>query len=238
MTNDPHSFLEEAARYETKAVAFYDVLGWRSKIEAAGDNVERITLLKNIIRVFSALADAYKEKNPFAVRLSSFSDNVVITTEASLHSIFTLILRLGFVQLYAAQLGFWTRGGVTIGKIVHDEHVVFGPALNRAYYLESKIADKPRIVIDPECFEPFGGVTGLGDMVALEDGVHYLDIWTINFANLFATIPTQSTGAKASHILAIVLGRVLNELNGPIDDKARQRMIWLRDKLVPVMAAQ
>jgi hypothetical protein len=66
-SSDHPSFLEETARYGTKAVA----LGWKSKIEAAGDNVECITVLKNIIRLFSTLADVYKDKNPFAVRLKS-----------------------------------------------------------------------------------------------------------------------------------------------------------------------
>jgi hypothetical protein len=176
-------FLEEPAQYERRAVAFFDVMGWRRKIEAAGSDGKRVTMLKNIVMLFTRLNDAYKDINPFAVRQSTFSDNVVVSTEASTHSIFTLLIRLAMTQFVAAELGSLIRGGVTIGDIVHDEHVVFGPGLVRAYMLESTVADTPRIIVDPECFEAFKGVQNLGQLVATEDGVHFLDPWTLQFAN-------------------------------------------------------
>lgn len=45
------------------------------------------------------------------------------------------------------------RGAVTVGAIHHDQHIVFGPALNRAYELESKVAFYPRILIDTPSVE-------------------------------------------------------------------------------------
>ena len=42
------------------------------------------------------------------------------------------------------------RGGITIGKMIHSGSVGLGPALTRAYDLESQIANYPRIVIDPD----------------------------------------------------------------------------------------
>ncbi len=45
---------------------------------------------------------------------------------------------------------FICRGGIAYGDLYYDENraLLFGPAINRAYYLESKIAKYPRIVID------------------------------------------------------------------------------------------
>ena len=62
-------------------------------------------------------------------------------------------MQLGLMQLIAASQGVWVRGGVTVGNILHDDDVVFGPALNRAYELESKVAKFPRIVLDVEIDE-------------------------------------------------------------------------------------
>jgi len=42
---------------------------------------------------------------------------------------------------------------VTIGLLHHDTDIVFGPALNRAYVLESQQAQYPRIIIDPQAPE-------------------------------------------------------------------------------------
>src|SRR3954447_24142779 len=157
-------FLNEKAAYERRIVAFYDVLGWRSKIAGAGDDADKITQLKNVIRIYSMIPD--KEKYPFDYRQTTFSDNVVISTVTSKDSVFNFLLRLGFTQLLSGCLGFFIRGGVTIGDIVHDEQVVFGPGLNRAYQLESEVAQKPRIVLDPQCLEPLGGANALGSHVA------------------------------------------------------------------------
>jgi len=49
---------------------FYDVMGWQSKIEAAGVDIEKITELKNVIRLFAMLPD--KDKYPFDLRPSTF----------------------------------------------------------------------------------------------------------------------------------------------------------------------
>lgn len=40
------------------------------------------------------------------------------------------------------------RGGITYGKIFHNNEFVFGPAMNEAYRLESKLAESARIIID------------------------------------------------------------------------------------------
>ncbi len=47
---------------------------------------------------------------------------------------------------------FIVRGALTYGDIYYetDKNIYFGPAMNRAHHLESKIAKYPRIIIDPQ----------------------------------------------------------------------------------------
>ena len=51
--------------------------------------------------------------------------------------------------------GFIARGAITYGDLFYDneKNIWFGPAMNRAYFLESKKARFPRVIIDPEYAE-------------------------------------------------------------------------------------
>ena len=51
--------------------------------------------------------------------------------------------------------GFIARGAITHGDLFYDNerNIWFGPAMNRAYFLESKKARFPRVIIDPEYAE-------------------------------------------------------------------------------------
>lgn len=51
--------------------------------------------------------------------------------------------------------GFIARGAITYGDLFYDneKNIWFGPAMNRAFSLESKKARFPRVIIDPEYAE-------------------------------------------------------------------------------------
>jgi hypothetical protein len=86
-------------------------------------------------------------KKDLEIKVSTFSDNVVISQKPGQ-------TRRCFL-LGAAINGFLLRGGVTVGDVVHEDEIVFGPGLNRAYYLERKIARYPRFVLAPDCISEF-----------------------------------------------------------------------------------
>jgi hypothetical protein len=224
--SDRAAFIKEPAIYKRKVVAFYDIMGWGTKITDAGDNIERVTQLKNIVRMFSALRGERGSGTEFAERMTSFSDNVVVSTTTSPNAIITWVIRLGMTQLLGAQIGFLIRGGVTIGKIVHDDYVVFGPALNRAYYLECEVADKPRIVLDSDCVAELGELTGLTDV---EDGVQFLNPWTRAFAGIYLTM-TNKTG-DPTYELVKVMQYLGWELRRVAEEKNRRRLIWLYKRI-------
>lgn len=51
--------------------------------------------------------------------------------------------------------GYLVRGGVTFGKAYFDELGFFGPAVEEAYWLESKYAKVPIVALDPKLGEKF-----------------------------------------------------------------------------------
>jgi hypothetical protein len=128
-------------------VVFYDVLGWRSEIEAAGDDPARIGRLRRLILTHNRIL-----RMPVSapVNISTSSDNMVISTPVHSENVPYFLRSIAIMQLMTASLKFLLRGGIAVGNIYHDDKAVFGPALNRAYELESKVAVVPRIVVDKE----------------------------------------------------------------------------------------
>lgn len=223
------AFVNESVKYERRVVAFYDIMGWRNKIELAGSDSSNITRLKNIVRLFAATQGEYGVGTQFNGRITTFSDNVVVSAEPGINSLLTVVARLATIQFGAAQMGFLIRGGITIGDILHDEYVVFGPALNQAYDLERLNADKPRIVIDPATLAAFDG---FNDLIGVEGGVHYIDPWTLKFADLYVKLCNRKDVAAETEVTGILqyLGYELRQLKD--GDKNIARLTWLYKKLL------
>lgn len=61
------------------------------------------------------------------------------------------IMTINKIQSHLATEGIFIRGGVTYGDIFYEKHRIFGPAMMRAYDLESQYADFPRVIVDERC---------------------------------------------------------------------------------------
>lgn len=226
-SSDRAAFVNEPAQYERRIVAFYDVMGWQSKIERAGTDDASVTTLKNIARLFSSTRGAYASGTEFDGRITTFSDNVVVSAKPGPNSLLTVVMRLAMVQLRAAQIGFLIRGGITIGDIFHDEYVVFGPALNRAHQLEKCIADRPRIVVDPNYMSEFAA---LSDLINTGEDAPYIDPWTRKFGQLLQVMAGKAPAEDELVQILQYLGHELRELKN--DQKNTRRLEWLYKKVI------
>ncbi|PKL21350.1 MAG: hypothetical protein CVV48_08240 [Spirochaetae bacterium HGW-Spirochaetae-4] len=154
MRNERKSFYKD---YKERVVVFIDILGFKDLID---DTIlpDNTTDRENFTKLNKAL-DLIREswapdilKN-FKMKATLFSDSAIISFDCNKkESYFNLFYNLLLLEIELIQLGVLCRGGIAIGKCVHTRDKVFGPAVNRAYYLESKIASFPRIVIDKEVF--------------------------------------------------------------------------------------
>jgi hypothetical protein len=115
-----------------------------------------ILVLKAAVTGWSLLGNVEVQNRGLKTRITTFSDNAVISEPVEGPNFHLLLFRLGYMQVIASWSGLLIRGAVTIGDIVHDDSIVFGPALNRAYELESQQAIYPRIILDPDIGDGFG----------------------------------------------------------------------------------
>jgi hypothetical protein len=246
MTDQPREEIDKVVdllrdvSYERRVVAFYDVLGWRSHIKRAAQNTQDISLLRRLIL---KTARGTRVDKGLDLKVSTFSDNVVISQPPGANTP-QLLMQLGIWQLGAAINGFLLRGGVTVGDIVHENEAVFGPGLNRAYYLESKIAMYPRIVLDPLYMKEFGE---LGSLCDTEHSVCFINPFRLDFCEHLrgATYLTPEELAKAGlpapkgvykdHSNEVILSQVADSLSmqmkEPMTYKDFGKVSWLYERV-------
>ncbi|WP_244746197.1 hypothetical protein [Paraburkholderia terricola] len=114
---------------------------------------EELEDVKEYARIASA---AQQEIHP--VNINYFSDSLVISALAddviASQMVMDLLTKISAMMWMSHKL--LLRGGVTVGKLIHIEGgPMFGPAMNRAYYLESKLANHPRLLIDKHCVDQY-----------------------------------------------------------------------------------
>lgn len=141
--------------YEKKIVAFVDILGFSQFVVS---NERNPLDIKELLDIFQNECKVAREKNLdktiFNKEITTFSDCIVISYAFTNYgSLFHILLDLFYIQVDFICKGFFLRGGVTCGDVYHNGDMIFGPAMVRAYEIESQKAVYPRILVSPELVE-------------------------------------------------------------------------------------
>ncbi|WP_111672856.1 hypothetical protein [Algoriphagus litoralis] len=149
--------IESPIKYQRRIVCFLDVLGFGSllkEFEEDADLENEPLSSENLVSV---------KANEFIVAFKSvvqlipqnycryylFSDNICISADVEedrniANEILFVVSNL-FQKM--ASLGYFLRGGIDYGWMLDEEDIAVGIPLAKAYYLESKVAKYPRVVI-------------------------------------------------------------------------------------------
>lgn len=138
-------------KYETRLIAFLDILGFSQLVlERKDDDVDFII---NLIPDMLKTHRGNSLRNDLEV--THISDSVIISlktnvTDQELNDLSHLCIFIGRLQFELAVNGYYMRGGVTVGDVLHDStrNLIIGPAFIEAYLLEQKKCIYPRVILD------------------------------------------------------------------------------------------
>lgn len=205
------------AEYEERYIAFIDILGFKELILESAKAHPRIapSTIYNALDIhpqavqdfFFSLSDLPAAQHDCAdLRVHTFSDFVVASCRKTDLGLCLLLFLCWHVTSDWLSKSFLSRGGITIGKVIHrisegNAPLVFGPAFVQAYTLESEVADYPRIVLSKEVRQHYRAVVASTSTVAPlaqrgEDADPPLRGWAVVHRYLFASSPQRIGGAR------------------------------------------
>jgi hypothetical protein len=142
--------------YENKYVAFADILGFENLVNRTAEPDPEVPLanvlsaldIPNEVQLEGITLGRVGDITEASHRLSTFSDCLAISTEASEKGLMNLLFHLRAIAFRLLKLGYLLRGGITEGAVYHEDEKIVGPALVDAYKLEKNVAIYPRIIVD------------------------------------------------------------------------------------------
>ncbi|UOY08909.1 hypothetical protein L0P88_10225 [Muricauda sp. SCSIO 64092] len=141
--------------YEERACLFLDILGFSEHVRQSTDknNLEVTSKAREISELLNLLPIKMRsigESNRNR-RITQFSDSIVVSFALSDKNAFVELLDdIMRIIINFILKGYLVRGGISYGKLFHNDNLVFGPAMITAYELESRIAIYPRVIFDKE----------------------------------------------------------------------------------------
>jgi hypothetical protein len=133
--------------YVDRYRAFIDILGFRGLIGSLNANDNQFVALREVLKKVHSPVGQPTVSWSTDFRAQSISDAVAISTLATDGGLVRLFEVIEDLAVDLLKEGYFIRGALTKGKLYHDDTMVFGEALMRAYELENTVARYPRVMI-------------------------------------------------------------------------------------------
>lgn len=235
--------MENVNDYENRIVVFIDILGFSSIVKSTDNSdvnkrekkqkeakegkgiLDNLTDALHFIRVE---VEKLKESGS-SIKISQFSDSLVISSSDESNEILTIFHFLKYVQVNLLTVyNILIRGGVVRGKVIHTEHILVGPAMVDAYNLESKCANSPRIVVMPSVRNIYdnerkkSGIEKKYSVLKQDyDGMFYIDY--------FNNLEPKFVDSEVEYINKIE--NIINMNSKRRDVTIKVKYYWMRSKL-------
>ncbi len=210
--------------YEDRCVAFIDILGFKNLIAKSQSNFDQMAPVYDALAILREHTTKPGEQNGSSFIATTFSDNVVISVDANSKDISELFECITTISEKLMEVGILLRGAIVIGKIIHDDKAVFGPALVEAYNLEATKAVQPRVILSPKVIDTLADQSIITEWIVrdLNDGLCFLH--TLKTFAREARLPVTEKLEKIKKTKAAISKNLQNIL---LDAAAYKKFKWL-----------
>ncbi|HZL41329.1 MAG TPA: hypothetical protein VFC45_13750 [Pseudolabrys sp.] len=137
--------------YDTRYCAYVDILGFGELIDKLDRGETPYDFLKDLLtKVHNPPETIAGSSEDADFRAQSISDAVALSAADNIRGLGALFHSVNQLAVTLLQQGFFIRGAIVKDKLHHDDKMIFGRALVRAYRLESTVARYPRVMVTRE----------------------------------------------------------------------------------------
>jgi hypothetical protein len=137
--------------YEQRYCAFVDILGFGELIDRLNQGQTSFRSLQELLtKVHNPPPTTASTHEESDFRAQSISDAVALSAAINTAGIGAIIHSINRLAVDLLTRGFFIRGAIVKDDLYHDDKMVFGKALVRAYRLETSVAEYPRVMVAQE----------------------------------------------------------------------------------------
>lgn len=229
--------------YKNGLVVFIDVLGTRSTPDfdrklfihnlwhdSAKDIEERGSLfeeMRTLERKVFSFSDCAYYIYTFNERASKERRNSMAAFNEVLQSLASVLQKI-------MEKGFFIRGGATLGDVYVDNKGMFGPAVERAYELESKCAIYPRIILEDNLGSNISDymlnnyTPGAQPIIYKDEDFYFLNMFYGFEVDINCGLTWEEFSRKISNYAKNTICNIENSNIGvEKKDKIKQKMRWM-----------
>lgn len=208
--------------YTKYFVAFIDILGFKRIIDNSScDEIYKI--FSEFKRQFSDIIfNGVSLVNAQDVKYKTMSDSIVFYIKDDCkNALFALLVTCSSFQANLAKrdIPILSRGGVFHGDFFIDGDIMFGPALTKAYLLESQNAKYPRIIMTHSLLQKYGNEMAQNLVWEESDGFYSVNFLKMIFAQ-------HKTGKDLLVRFEKFIDSVLDEST---DSSVREKYLYLKN---------
>ena len=224
--------------YKRSYIAFIDILGFKNIVNKRP--CEEIIEIYNTIDEWAYLSEELETDSgriskpvidPDDIHISVMSDSICIYVEASIpESLFCLLFMCAHFQsrMLGMEIPVLLRGAITVGDIIQNKSVIYGPGFVEAYLMEGNNAKFPRIILNRCVWDAYVKEHRRGESEPFFCRLDFDGFYSINYCEMFEWFNKKD---KDRRTLEDISEYVDGVLYSTIDNSIRDKYLYLNSEL-------
>jgi len=222
-----------AVEFEDRAVAFIDVLGFKSLVGSAAESKQCLEQLSGLVNLLSSAVPHFDATVDTSVpqhlvpRHIYISDCIILsapladTSRKSYDGLAIVVMRVIQLSHYLLEAGYLVRGGISVGRVWHTSSNIVGPAYQEAFMLEHT-GKEPIVVLSASAEKHWKG----GSRMCLQ---HNDAVFVNGLFDYYMPNNTQHGVIEQTYARYAALAD--QRLTESLPDSAKEKWSWFREFL-------